>query len=282
MRGADILVRTMSEYRQVGTFPLPLAYHSRSDRHSKVLCWAVLFDLLTTSSILRGHAEAGEIGFGINYDIVDFEQNKRKALDLVICDPGLAPRRSRTFAELAEEYGIVLNAEEQRELEALPPLEERGVGSVRIAFEAKACMTAHSRSLPRLYDELNSSHQVVHGASSSALAVGLVMVNRAETFLSPDSNAHLQHGTGRAIISRHRQPHDAEIVVKRMTELPRRSRASREGFDGLGILVVDCDNQGSPVQLWTRPPAPGPENPLHYDAMIQRVVGEYKYRHGRQ
>jgi uncharacterized RmlC-like cupin family protein len=40
------------------------------------------------------------------------------------------------------------------------------VGAVLIALEAKACMTAHVKALPRLYDELNSSHQCVHGSSS--------------------------------------------------------------------------------------------------------------------
>ena len=38
-------------------------------------------------------------------------------------------------------------------------------------------MTAHVKSLPRLYDELNSSHQIVHGASNNALSIGMVTVN---------------------------------------------------------------------------------------------------------
>lgn len=42
-------------------------------------------------------------------------------------------------------------------------------------------MTAHSKALPRLFDELNSSHQIVHGASSHALSVGFAMVNASDT-----------------------------------------------------------------------------------------------------
>ena len=37
-------------------------------------------------------------------------------------------------------------------------------------------MTAHTRALPRLYDELNSSHLCVHGASRQALAIGFVVI----------------------------------------------------------------------------------------------------------
>lgn len=44
-------------------------------------------------------------------------------------------------------------------------------------------MTAFSKSYPRLYDELNSSHAVIHGASNRALAVGLAIINVAEDFV---------------------------------------------------------------------------------------------------
>ena len=57
-----------------------------------------------------------------------------------------------------------------------------------MALEAKACMTAHQRALPRLYDELNSSHLTVHGATDQAIAAGFAMVNIAGQYLSPDLN----------------------------------------------------------------------------------------------
>jgi hypothetical protein len=49
-------------------------------------------------------------------------------------------------------------------------------------------MTAHQRALPRLYDELNSSHTTVHGASDHAIAAGFAMINIAPRYLSPDLN----------------------------------------------------------------------------------------------
>ena len=69
-----------------------------------------------------------------------------------------------------------------------PPLRRAPVGAVLIALEAKACMTAHQRALPRLYDELNSSHLTVHGANDQATAAGFAMINIADRYRSPDLN----------------------------------------------------------------------------------------------
>ncbi|MGH3182596.1 MAG: hypothetical protein ACRDOE_11920, partial [Streptosporangiaceae bacterium] len=42
-------------------------YHPRSDRHSKVACWAAFFDLLTTSALLRRHVAEGKVIFGLTF-----------------------------------------------------------------------------------------------------------------------------------------------------------------------------------------------------------------------
>jgi len=282
MIGPGLLVRTMSVPRKIGRFPLPLAYHSRSDQHSKVACWGVLVDLLSSTPLLREQVAAGKIGFGINHTITDFQQNRRKALDLVVCTPnssGPSSHSPRSFASLADHYQMELGPEERAVLDALPALMETPVGSLLIALEAKACMTAHQKAAPRLYDELNSSHQIVHGSTSQALAVGLVMVNIAVSFVSPDSNEHLlKVPEAEVTISRHDQPRDADLVISKVEHLPRRSRTSQEGFDGLAVLIVDCDNQGSPVTLHEGPPAPLASSPFHYDAMIHRIAGEYATR----
>jgi hypothetical protein len=135
-------------------------------------------------------------------------------------------------------------------------------------------MTAHIKARPRLYDELNSSHLTVHGASAQALAVGLVMVNAAEAFVSPE----LQSPGKRDVLSPHKQPTDAEKVVAKVAEIPRRASDSTHGFDGLGIVVVDAINDGSPVQLVASPPAPQPGEIFYYDDMVSRVSNEYDTR----
>jgi hypothetical protein len=157
---------------------------------------------------------------------------------------------------------------------SLPVAVEGPVGAVLVAMEAKACATAHIRSLPRLFDELNSSHQIVHATSNRAISVGFAMINAATTFISPGLNPGLFSGMA-PVVSRHSQPTDAVRAIETVQSLPRRSRSSGEGYDGLAIVVVDLKNDGTPVGLVTEPPAPPASSALHYDAMIRRVANEY-------
>jgi hypothetical protein len=210
--------------------------------------------------------------------MVDFEQDRKKDLDLVLCTPASSslPGKTVSLADLRRAYGIVLDDGQRAIFDALPVLVQRPVGSVLVALEAKACMTAHQRALPRLYDELNSSHATVHGASEQAIAVGLAMINLAEAYVSPDLN---KAGPDLpAVVSRHRQPRDAEITIEKVKQIPRRSGSSGRGYDALSIVVVDCRNDGSPVRLDEDPPAPQAGDIYHYATMIDRLAGAYASR----
>jgi hypothetical protein len=124
-----------------------------------------VFDLLRNSRLLREHVSGNRVAFGINVEIRDFQHDKKKDLDLVICQPASAVGAdARTLTDLVSHYQIELTKKERAELAELPELREANVGSVLIALEAKACMTAHQRALPRLHAELDSSHVTVHGA----------------------------------------------------------------------------------------------------------------------
>lgn len=250
-------------------------YHSRSDLHSKVACWAVTFDLLRHSRLLREHVEQGKVVFGINHEMRDFQTGRKKDLDLVIARPAEpVSQDARTLVDLADDYFVVLTSPQRDALIRLPTLYEAPVGAVLIALEAKAAMTEHSKARPRLYDELNSSHLTVHGASARALAVGLVIVNAATSFISPDRNK--TPGASR-VVTTHRQPDAARTVVEKVREIPRRS-GNGVGYDGLGIVVVKCANDGTPVVLSSEPPAPQPGDIFYYDNMITRVANEYDAR----
>lgn len=251
-------------------------YHSRSDRHSKVACWGVFFDLLLTSGLLREHVADQRVVFGVNHTMQGFAQDQRKDLDLVIARPanGPASPRARTLTDLAECYGMDLTPEQQRQLDRLPTAVEGLVGAVLVAMEAKACMTEHGKALPRLYDELNSSHQIVHAATNQALAVGFVMVNASTGFISPGRNPGLAAGAP-PVVSVHKQPSAVARTIGKVKMLPRRSDTSSRGYDGLGIVVVDMRNDGSPVRLATDPPAPQPGDIFHYNSMIRRMASEY-------
>ena len=251
MHGLGILVRSLSVATRVDKHGNKWNYHSRSDHHSKVACWCIIFDLLRTCSLFRAHVADGKIGFGINHELRDFRNDRRKDLDLVICTPaqGMAGS-SETLIDLAHHYQIQLTPGERNELVSLPSLRWKPVGSVLVALEAKACMTAHQRALPRLYDELNSSHLTVHGASTQAIAAGFVMINAATHSLSPDLNK--KNRATAPEWSTHDQPKSTQITIDKVKQLPRRSRLSEEGYEALAISVVECVNDGSPVTLVKR------------------------------
>jgi len=273
--GPQILVRFLSTPGPEDQWGNRWQYHSRSDRHSKVACWGVVLDLMLSSRQLRQHVAAGKVVLGINHQLTDFATNRKKNLDLVLARPGLDQSPSSgSFDQLVSKYGIVLDAEEKALLEQLPGLPLASLGAVVVALEAKACMTAHVKSLPRLYDELNSSHLCVHGASRRALAIGFVQVNNAEEFLSPVKNNFKLAGATLKW-SRHRQPADTLRVLAKVSEIPRRSASSEVGFDGLGVVVLDARNDGSPVTLVTDPPAPRPGDTFDYVSMITRMANEY-------
>lgn len=278
MFGPSILSRYLAEPGPPDRHGYRWQYHSRSDRHSKVACWGVAFDLLRTSALLRDHVATGKVVMGLNHTMVDFTTSRRKDLDLVIArSTGVVEMQRPTFARLAESYPLPLTAPERAELEVLPELWRGPVGAVLVAVEAKACMTAHVKSLPRLYDELNSSHLCVHGASNQALAIGYIQVNAATEFVSPIVNARRSADVG-PDVNRHRQPHDLQRVLGKVGEIPRRGGPAGTGFDGIGITVLDFTNDGGPVRLVENPPAPQPNDPFHYSSMVVRMATEYDTR----
>lgn len=202
MHGPSILVRTLS-IATTGAGSKPFAYgnewqyHSQSDRHSKIACWGMTLDLLLSCPLLRRHIGEGKVGLGINHEMRDFRNNKKKNLDMVLCrstplqDKGGSRggvRGARNFAALSDAYGLKLIESERRILKKLPALPIAGVATVLVATEAKATMTAFLKARPRLKDELTSSHQTIHGDNGSAIAAGLVLINGASTFISPGMN----------------------------------------------------------------------------------------------
>jgi hypothetical protein len=273
--GPGIIVRSITPAYRKDKHGNQWQYLSRGDHHSKVACWALLFDLMRTCSLLRAHAVAGKVGFGINHEMRDFRTNRKKRLDLVVCAPGaVVEAKAKTFLQLGSEYAIDLTAEERAQMEALPPLRMVPVGSVHLAVEAKAAMTEHVKALPRLYDELNSSHETIHGAADFAIAAGIVLVNAADSFMSPDKN-RFQIGGGQRIRTPHVQPQAAERTLAKLKELPRRSGRNQPGFDALGVVMIDLRNDGSPVSLVTAAPAPKSGEVFHYDQFVSRISTTY-------
>lgn len=276
MDGPDILAQTLSvPARTRSKDPQLWQYHSRGARHSITPCWGVLLDAMRESAVLRDHVTQGKVVFGLDHRMHDFAADRPKNLDLVIARPSSdGGRTGKTFRDLPELYEIQLNSEQRARMDALPNPEEGPVGAALLALEAKAMFTAFGKSYPRFYDELNSSHRAIHGSSNNALAVGLAIINVSDHFISPIRNPTYPI-TGEAEVTRHNQPKDAVGAIDKVRQLPRRTGDEGVGYEGLGIILVDCANDGSPVTVATEPAVP--ENYL-YDRMVTRIANEYDVR----
>ena len=274
MLGLDILQRSLSHPTVCDSYGNDWQYHSRSDAHSKIACWALLFDLLQNCPLLVAHIRSGKVGFGINHEMRDFRTARKKNLDLVLCTPACDAEHDLDFVSLAKTYRVRLTPVEEALLLALPRLPRKSVGTVHLALEAKACMTEHVKALPRLYDELNSSHLAIHGSADFSIAAGFAMVNIADTFISPGRNKHYV-ADGTCEITQHRQPDVTVRTIEKLKEIPRRTHSGVEGFDALGIVVIDMRNDGTPVRIVNASPAPAPSDVFHYGQMIRRIASLY-------
>lgn len=276
MRGPTILARTMSAGVRRGKGAHDWQYHSRSDSHSKVACWTLLFDLLIECDTLRDAAVRGRIGFGINHVMIG---PINKTLDLVVTlVPPARPAAAReTFAGLAERLKVVLDDEDVRALHGLPIIEHDradDVSEVAIAVEAKACMTEHIKSQPRLHAEILATGYLARKAAPPCITVSYNLVNSAETFVSPS-------GVGK--VNRHNQPSDARKVVEMIrTAVPTVSDARDYGYDVVGVTVIECRNDGSPVLVSTNPAVvPGKTDRTHYERMMRSLCSQFRGRFGR-
>lgn len=282
MFGQRIIARSIEAARIADRHGNSWQYHSRSDRHSKVACWVVLFDVLQRCALLRRHVEEGKVAFGINHQMIDFRTDKRKNLDLVICEPLEAEPddptgRWRSFVYLAEEFGVVLDDREKAALDALPWFEQRPVGDVLVALEAKAAMTAHVRAAPRLFDELTSAYTCINGSSQHAVAVGLVMINASGEFVSSDRNKDGYDPESPAITSE-KQPNGAKVIFDRVKKLRVRSHTTEHGFDAVGVFPLDMRNDGGAVSLPNIPGFPVRGENWHYETMVTRIASLYEGR----
>lgn len=272
MLGPHILARTMSVPTVRGKGTKAWQYHSRSDSHSKVACWTVLFDLLLECDALRTAAGQGRIGFAINHVMVG---PINKTLDLVLTrvPPARTTAVRRSYADVARQYGVVLTESDRVALGSLPLLEEErsdDVSEVVLALEAKACMTEHVKSLPRLHAEILATGYLAKRAVPRCILASYALVNAAPCFTTP---------SGEGKVNRHNQPSDASQVVRMLsTAIPRAGDLSGFGFDAVGVTVLACRNDGSPVTLLDQAPAPSSTEHINYERMIRSLCSEYRAR----
>jgi hypothetical protein len=126
---------------------------------------------------------------------------------------------------------------------------------------------------------VRSSHLAIHGSADYAIAAGFALVNSAATFVSVDRNKSSLPGHPK-IVTKHNQPNATERTIKKLEEIPRRTQGGVDGFDALGIVVIELRNDGTPVTIVTDPPAPASNDVWHYDQMIRRIASLYAAKFG--
>jgi hypothetical protein len=228
-------------------------YHPRSDEHSKKICRLVLDDLVESCPVLKKHLLAHEVVANINA-VMTFPNGKVKTLDLAIGEP-----------EVPIEPMVAVSPKHVVRLKRL-----------RMGCEAKQCMTEHSKTKPRIFDELSSSHEIVHQGDRLAIAAGIVVVNIARQYASPTRQTSSE---GPIIFSKHKQPDAARNMIEHLKGLIMRSEGTEIGFDAFATIVIDCDNT-SECKLHTELPAPLVGERHHYQNFISDLAAAYASRFG--
>lgn len=273
MEGPTIFAQTLGKPVARGGGVTEWQYHSRSDLHSKQACWTILFDLLRACDVFRDHVEQHKITFAVNHVMVG---KIAKKLDLVVCRiPGNRERKpGRSFAEFGNELGIVLSTKQQALLAKLPEFHEEQadeMAEVVVALEAKACMTEHVKAIPRLFAEILATGYLAKQAAPNCVTASHTVVNAAPFFRSPGSEKETKHNATAP-----------EAVVRMLGDaLPTAQQAPTLGYDAVGVTVVSCRNNGSPVEVVTGPPAPTSKQHHNYDRMIHTICAAYRAKFGR-
>lgn len=225
-------------------------YHPRSDAHSIALCKEVLKDMLDAIPLLKEQASRGEVIYGINITVTAPTSGKEKTLDLALGTPS-------TLAEPSD--GLIAAG---------------AIQDLLFSCEAKSVMTEHGKSKPRVWDELSSSHEIVHQGWPKAIAAGLTVVNMASTYVSPTR----QKSRKTLHMTKHKQPAAGEGMIRHLRGLRVRESLSEVGFDAYATIVIDCDNQSDQVNLCSAAPAPLPEGPDSYETFLRRISRQYPER----
>jgi hypothetical protein len=246
-------------------------YHSRTSVHARQVAWAVLFDLLCSSEIFRSHAQRGVIAFALDYQMGGALPKK---IDVVVCRrSGVSQAGARSFENLGRDLGMVLTPSQLELLGDVRAFREEERGNVRdvvVALEAKACMTDHSGAIPRLFAEFLATGYLVRQVEPDCITAAVALVNASDRFVTPSSGAVKEHGAV-----------GPDAVVKMVRDaLPLASKNPTVGYDAVAAVVVDCRNDGSPVRLLNKDPAPRPAEHHHYEWMLNTLGDVYRSRFG--
>lgn len=234
-------------------------YHPRSDAHSNAICKFIVEDLVAICGDLGERAASGQLVAAIN--LTQTVGHDTWNIDLALGPPaGPATPPERDDVVRTDKPAIV-----------------------QIALEAKGVMTEHVKARRNRLRDFQAFHDHAHRYNSKSIAVGVVVINAAQTYWSPTRQE--------SDLTEHRNvPMLIRNTIDVFRSLPLRDRATgAPGLEAMCVLVVEHDNFGKnpnlpagirskPTALITAPPAPDVGDPLNYASMIYRVCDAYKER----
>jgi hypothetical protein len=224
----------------------PYRYHPRSNAVSVRLGEFIADDLYNASANLRERVNRGAAAYSVDQPFLWAAADEER-IDLAIGIPnGLAVPVAAT---------------------AIP--KSRDLRRLFIALEAKAVMTKHVSSKPRLRRELIAAHVLTHERDQQAIAGGVTIVNMADSFVAP--LRQVAGGWSAPVRSVHNMPHEAENLMEYLRRMRIRDTLNETGFDAYCHIVINCDNLG-PCTLVTARPAPQPGDRDHYGTFLDRLV----------
>ena len=250
------------------------AYHPRSSRHSDFLSFIIIRDLINGCPAIRDKAARGEIVAQLHHHQIVGTDDWQIDIAIGTCAGRPAPPISSGATRLSITFA--------------PPV------IVQIAIELKGVMTEHGKARRNRLRDFGAFLGHAHRYDPKTVAAAFLAVNSAEWFYSQlnfgkTSRPELtQHGgkskTGRQAAR--------EVVELYRSIYMRHSPNDRAGLDAIGVIAVEHDNIAAypdpakyasthrPTIATPIPPAPAPGDPLHYEAMLQRICNAYTVRFG--
>ena len=251
-------------------------YHPRSSKHGDFLSQALVLDLLDASPVLRSAAARGRLVFTVNHaiEVADksvaqtLPEDARKDLawnmDLVIGPAGdeAPPILRKKSRKKGEEAHLIT-----------PDIMKRGTPrEVWLVVDAKGVMTEHGKARRNRQRDITALWTVMKTFMPNVIVGAVIPINVSSKFKSPLRREISDHGSN---IQR--------IVLSTLGIFRAVRKTSREGrgIDGLGCFVVDFDNmERSEARYVEEPPAPQPDDVIHYDTFVQDLVAAVVKRFG--
>ena len=149
--------------------------------------------------------------------------------------------------------------------------------SVRVSVEHKTIMTAHAKARKNRYGDLIAYCNHMHNHRKDCIAAGIVVVNTSPAYENPDAFAK---GLKRPRLNMEKVVAD---TIRLFAAIPLRNETDEpnEQPEALAVIVVNYDGV-HPAHLVTRPPAPTPQETIHYKSFIRRICELYRKRFSGQ